>query len=61
MIDTFSTKKKKPKEISPPALPLEVKWSVPHAASCAQRCAQCGEDTYQYLNHHLPCLFLHNL
>ena len=32
-----------------------------HAAGCAQRCAQCGEDTYQYLNHHFPCFFLHNL
>ena len=32
-----------------------------HAAGCAQRCAQCGEDTYQNLNHHLPCFFLHNL
>ena len=54
MIDTFSTKKKKPKEIFPPALPLEVNRSMSHAASRAQRCAQCGEDTYQYLNHHLP-------
>ena len=55
MIDTFSTKKKKePKEIFPPALPLECKGTVSHARSRAQRCAQCGEDTYQYLNHHFP-------
>ena len=25
-----------------------------HTASHSQRCSQCGEDTYQYLNHHLP-------
>ena len=55
MIDTFSTKKKKkPKEIFLRLSSLEVNRSMSHAASCTQRCAQCGEDTYQYLNHHLP-------
>ena len=33
---------------------LEVERPVSHAAGSAQRCSQCGEDTYQYLNHHLP-------
>jgi hypothetical protein len=32
-----------------------------HAAGCAQRCAQCGEDTNQYLNHQFPRFFLHKL
>ena len=50
--------KKEPKGFSPPALflfrPSKTERSMSHAASRAQRCAQCGEDTYQYLNHHLP-------
>ncbi len=25
-----------------------------HTARYSQRCAQCCEDTYQYLNHHFP-------
>ena len=55
MIDTFSTKKKKSRRKFLLWLSsLEVNRSMSHAASRAQRCAQCGEDTYQYLNHHLP-------
>ena len=33
---------------------LEVERPMSHAAGSAQRCSQCGEDTYQYLNHHFP-------
>ena len=55
MIDTFSTKKKKSRRNFLLRLSsLEVNRSMSHAASCTQRCAQCGEETYQNLNHHLP-------
>ena len=33
---------------------LEIERPMSHAAGCAQRCAQCGEETYQNLNHHFP-------
>ena len=55
MIDTFSTKKKKkPKEIFPPALLLECKGTVSHTRSRAQCCCNCGEYAHYELNHHLP-------
>ena len=50
--------KKEPKGFSPPALflfrPSKTERSMSHAAGSSQRRAQCGEDTYQYLNHHFP-------
>ena len=33
---------------------LEIERPMSHAAGSAQRCAQCGEETYQNLNHHFP-------